>query len=383
MTDPAAPARRYPAQFLDGWSLAEQQVLVEVTPQALRITDARGQARATWDAQGLRSDAMQEGGVLHVTHGSAEHETLVVRDPELEQLVLAMCSAVTALPGGKNRARFVAISLASLVALGAGLYFGMPIVAHVVAEHIPLEQERALGAQVETFLDFTRCDDDSAQAALSTLAKALARAPSERYEVRIMDSDMTNAFALPGGIVVMTTGLLHKADDETEVAGVLAHELEHVTQRHVLAGFIRDAILSAAWALTMGDYAGLMVIDPSTAYRVANLEFSRADEQAADAGAVLRLHGAGLTHKGLVRFFERIEKDSDSEDGPEWLSTHPSTEARIARLERQPDVAVPARVLDAEQMLALKRACLGSSGAGDGQWDDPDAGVRGSEDAVP
>lgn len=368
--DPAPPAApRFRAQFLDGWSLAEAPVVVEALNGALLITSVAGKALGTWDAAGLSSDAMQEGGVLHVMHTSAPQETLVVRDPELERLVLAMCTNVSALPGGAKRLRFITGLLGSLIALGAGMYYGAPLAARFVAKRIPLEQERVLGAQVETFLEFSRCADESAEDALEQLARALASGPSELYEVRLMDSEVPNAFALPGGIVIMTTGLLKKADDETEIAGVLAHEIEHVTQRHVLAGFLRDAVLSGMWALTMGDYAGLLVIDPTTAYRIANLEFSRSDELEADAGAVLRLHRAGITHKGLIKFFDKIRSDADGGDGPEWLSTHPATESRIAKLKDLRDVAKPVRVLDDEQLAALKHACEGSTGADDNAQD--------------
>jgi len=387
MEEPRA-RRRYHAQFLDGWSLAEQQVLVEVVAgaqaSALRITDASGELKATWDAAGLHSDAMQEGGVLHVTHDTAPEATLVVRDPELERLVLAMCKRVVSLPGGKNRWRFIGLALAALLALGAGLYYGAPLAARFVARRIPLEQERVLGAQIEIMLDFSRCKDENAERALAALATKITHDASEVYETRLMDSEVPNAFALPGGIVIMTTGLLRLADDESEIAGVLAHEIEHVTQRHVLAGFLRDAVLSAVWALTMGDYAGLMVIDPTTAYRIANLEFSRSDEMEADAGAVARLHRAGLTHTGLKKFFERIKKEESTGDGPEWLSTHPSTDARIARLKDIQDVAAPVRVLDADQLAALKRACLGGDGAGDTSSGgvDADAGAPTSIEAT-
>lgn len=380
--EPAAHARRFQAQFLDGWSLAEQPVWVEVLEGGigLRILTPGERALGTWTAAGLSSDAMQEGGVLHVTHTSAPQETLVVRDPELERQVLAICKQVSSLPGGQRRVRFIALLLGGLGLLGAALYYGTPIAARFVARRIPLEQERVLGAQIETFLDFSKCSDDSAEAALKVLAKRLAHSPSEVYEVRLMDSEMPNAFALPGGIVVMTTGLLHKAEDETEVAGVLAHEIEHVTQRHVLAGVVRDAVLSGIWALTMGDYAGLMVIDPSTAYRIANLEFSRSDEQEADDGAVMRLHRAGITHKGMIRFFERVQKDVDMDEGPEWLSTHPATATRIAKLQGVADVANAKPALDDEQRAALKHACEGTPGAGDGRSDHTDPGLLGGGD---
>jgi len=191
---------------------------------------------------------------------------------------------------------------------------------------------------------------------------------------------MPNAFALPGGIVIMTTGLLSKADDEEEIAGVLAHEVEHVTQRHVLAGALRDAVLSGIWALTMGDYAGLLVIDPSTAYRIANLEFSRKDEQQADDGAVKRLHRAGMSHRGLLRFFERVQEDQGDGDGPEWLSTHPNTDARIARIRALTDIDEPVRVLSDEQLAALKHACTGADETEHMDGGVPDAGVDPTDD---
>jgi predicted Zn-dependent protease len=128
----------------------------------------------------------------------------------------------------------------------------------------------------------------------------------------------------------VTRGLLAEAESTDEIAGVLAHEIEHVTQRHVLAGFLRDAFLSGLWAVTAGDYAGMMVVDPSTAYRVASLEFSRDDEASADKGAVARLHQAGFDHAGLARFFERMIAVTDAT--PAWLSTHPSSKERVRAL---------------------------------------------------
>src|ERR1044071_7914498 len=102
--EPAAPAPRFQAQFLDGWSLAEQPVWVEVLDDvALRILTPGERVLGTWTAAGLSSDAMQEGGVLHVTHASVPQDTLVVRDPELERRVLAMCEQVSSLPGGAKR----------------------------------------------------------------------------------------------------------------------------------------------------------------------------------------------------------------------------------------------------------------------------------------
>jgi predicted Zn-dependent protease len=106
----------------------------------------------------------------------------------------------------------------------------------------------------------------------------------------------------------------------------------------------------------MGDYSGLLAIDPSTLYRIENLEFSRADEEAADEAAIVRLHRAGLSHSGLLRFFNKWKIGTDTA-APDWLSMHPSTARRISRPVRARDIAAPTPALDAAQSHALQHAC--------------------------
>jgi Zn-dependent protease with chaperone function len=322
MHDAAPTSERYAAQFLDGWSLAAVSVQVELSSAGLRIVDASGLERGLWTATGLSCDAMQQGGVMHVGHASAPQETLVVADPALAARVVGICESVIALPGGQHRTRFVVLCLAALLLLGAAAYYGMPLVAHFIAVRIPLEHERAFGSRVEAVLDLAGCQNAPAHVPLEKLEKRLLGADQkQQFEVKLIEAEEPNAFALPGGVIVVTSALLQEADSAGEVAGVLAHEIEHVVQRHVLTGLIRDALLSGLWAVSVGDYSGLLVVDPTTAYRVANLKFSRADETAADSGAVVRLHHAGLSHRGMLAFFERQQK-ALGVDGPSWLSTH-------------------------------------------------------------
>jgi predicted Zn-dependent protease len=354
--EPGAPAR-YSAQFLDGWSLAAVDVHVELFSSGVRVLDSTGREHGLWTATGLRCDAMQEGGVMHVTHGSAPQETLVVRDAALAERLVAICENVTALPGGRHRVRFAFLCIAALVALGTLAYLAMPQIAHFIAVRIPLEHERALGSRVEAVLDLAGCDSGPAHEALQKIEQRLLGPDTRQiFEVRLMKAEEPNAFALPGGVIVVTTGFLEEAESSDEVAGVLAHEIEHVVQRHVLTGLIRDALLSGLWAVSVGDYSGLLVVDPTTAYRVANLQFSRGDETAADRGAVSRLHQAGLSHRGMLAFFER-RQSALGIDGPSWLSTHPATSDRIASLRAAQDVRDPQPALSSAEFDALKSGC--------------------------
>jgi predicted Zn-dependent protease len=242
---------------------------------------------------------------------------------------LALCPKVQAVPGGKRRLRFALACLGLLTAIGSGIYLAIPGLSRLIAQRIPLAKERLGGGQLQ---------------------------------VRILRDPMPNAFALPGGIILVTDKLLADAESPDEVAGVLAHEIEHIAQRHVLAGVVRDTILTGLWSLTVGDYAGLLVLDPSTAYRIANLEFSREDEAAADAGALARLRRARIRQDGLASFFERLGKRYGGDTLPKWLSTHPSNRERVRVLRRAAPVADARPALSAADFELLQRGCDGAEG---------------------
>ncbi len=353
MSDESPAHTHHAAEFLDGWSLAPHTVRVEVNAGGLSVLAGDGRALATWSSDGLSCDAMQTG-VVHVSHRDAPHETLVVSDPALEARIYALRPAIEALPGGQRRLRYALICLALLAGLASVIYLSVPGLSRLIAARIPLAKERALGAQLEVVLDYNTCKRPRAQEPLTRL---ITRLGGQQFQVRIMRDAMPNAFALPGGIILVTDKLLADAESPEEVAGVLAHEIEHITQRHIMAGMVRDAILTGLWSVTVGDYAGLLVLDPSTAYHVANLEFSRGDEAAADAGALARLRRARIRHDGLASFFERISKRYGGDALPKWLSTHPSNSERIAKLRSAPELADATPALSPEDFALLKTGC--------------------------
>lgn len=345
------------ALFLDGVSAVARKVTVTLQPTQLSIVDEFGATLEVWAKERLHIDGLQEGNVLHVSKGEQGLQSLTVEGQAEVALIRGLYGARYDLPGGKRRERFIALTLAFVVGILVLAYFAITPLSRVIARAVPLEDERALGMQLEVFLSDMYCADPDAQSALLEIGERLSTASgmAEPVSIRILQSDVPNAFALPGGLIVVSTGLLHEAESEAEVAGVLGHELAHVTHRHVLAGFIRESLFAALWSFTVGDYAGLMVVDPTGAYRVANLGFSRDDEREADAGAVRILHRAGLQHAGLADFFERLADLSDLE--LEWLSTHPDSQERARALRELEDLPQSATLLSEAQWAALGKAC--------------------------
>ena len=248
------------------------------------------------------------------------------------------------------------VLIAGIVGFVGLVWLSITPISKAIALAIPLEYERALSGRVERAFAEYHCESAPAAEVLDGLVVRLAGPDHGLPSVHVLNLGLPNAFALPGGGVVLTRGLLETAESSDEVAGVLAHEIEHVAQRHVLTALIRGTLLSSLWAVTAGDYAGVLVIDPTTAFQLATQKFSREDEASADRGALLKLEHAGIRRQGIRDFFDRLAKAEG--DVPEWLSTHPpSSERADAAQEASADDADLQPALDQHQWDLLSNAC--------------------------
>lgn len=155
--------------------------------------------------------------------------------------------------------------------------------------------------------------------------------PNIPYTFQVVQDDNVNAFATMGGFVYITTGLLKTADNEAQLASVVAHEIGHITSRH-LAQQMRQAAISRGIVTAAG-------LDSSTAVNLG-LELaisrprSRKDELEADQKGLRMLAGAGYAQSGMIAFMEKL---LDKPSAPSFLSTHPATSDRIAAIERTID----------------------------------------------
>jgi predicted Zn-dependent protease len=161
------------------------------------------------------------------------------------------------------------------------------------------------------------------------------------YVINALDP---NAFAIPGGYIFVTTGLIVLADNEQEIAGVLSHEISHVTQRHVAQMIEKSKRLSIATlaAMVAGILAGRGGAGSQAAVAMANatagalaLKFTREMETDADQNGLHLLIKAGYDPNGMITFFNKLQKVSlaMAPNIPAYLLTHPATENRISLLE--------------------------------------------------
>jgi predicted Zn-dependent protease len=177
-------------------------------------------------------------------------------------------------------------------------------------------------------------------------ARLVARAPGPKYpySFTVADYREINAFALPGGPVWIHRGVMHAATNESQLAGVIAHEIAHIAQRHSADQLTKAALTNLGLGVIgalLGNSGGADTARIAARF-IANgafLKFSRNAELEADRVGLQMLTGAGWDGRGMVELFEIIRREADRDPGKVevLLSSHPSPRDRIAAL--QPEVA--------------------------------------------
>lgn len=221
----------------------------------------------------------------------------------------------------------VVVLLSVMIAI---LWAGIPVMTSALARAVPVSVEENLGkTTVDAMVPAAKREDDPALA--QTLERLVRAAPASPYKFYLIvaDDPMVNAFAAPGGYIVMCRGLLEKTRPE-EAAAVMAHEMQHVLGRHSLRALIRNVSLSAAISLATGDPTGAMVQVGGT---LSSLHYQRGDEWNADREGFRLLKAAGLDPNAMISMLETLDKiQGDMPQAIQYLSTHPLTKDRIARL---------------------------------------------------
>jgi len=212
-------------------------------------------------------------------------------------------------------------------------------IAGAAAARISLEQEVALGTQLFAAMQGPLALQDSGPAydAVRTIGERLTRGSRYAYRFHVATNPSVNAFAVPGGIVVVHTGLLQATKRPEELAGVVAHEVQHVELRHSLRGLVKQLGWRGLFVLMTGDFGSTLV--GTAALELTSLRFSRDTESEADNRGFDDLVEAGIDPGGMADFFTVMAAKSGGLTPSPFLSTHPASAAREAALRgREKDI---------------------------------------------
>ncbi len=271
---------------------------------------------------------------------------------------------------GASRRRW-ALGRTLLLAVLAGLVVGvgaLVVQARALAlGAVPFEWEAAVGeaAWEQHRATLTPVRDPALQAFVEdTARRLLATRPSRppyEFSFHVVRDPQVNAFAFPGGVVVVNTGLITAAGSPDEVAGVLAHELAHVLERHSLEAALDKVGVLVALGVFVD--AGASLLELQTALSLLDLKFSRDHEREADVVGLDMLREAGLDPEAMSRFFARLaEEGADLPGALALLSTHPTSRERADELTRRGRELPPVERVELvapERWAALQAAAQG------------------------
>jgi predicted Zn-dependent protease len=202
-------------------------------------------------------------------------------------------------------------------------------------ELLPPADEIAVGKKMKREIDKQVKLHPSAdvQAYVEKIGRSMARrvrSPVPLHFHVIDDDRQVNAFAIPGGDIYISSGMLKLANDDAELACVLGHEISHVTRRHVAQKLVQQVGLEALLGLALGDQPGILA---GLAAQVAGtgvlLKFSRDHEREADEYGLPLCNSAGYDPMGFVRMFEKIRRQGEAGAAAAFLQSHPLPSERI------------------------------------------------------
>ncbi len=241
----------------------------------------------------------------------------------------------------RNRRRAL-IWVAIALAVVAGLVMGArPLLRWTVSTFMPFSVDEQIGKAVFASMakPGTVVENKTVAEAIDRIVDRLephALLPDVEFHVEVVKNDLINAYALPGGSIVIFTGLIKNSGSAEEVAGVLAHEMAHVTLRHGMQMLAQSGAITIGVAALFGDVSGLTAAALELFTWQTMNNYSRGSENEADAEGFRMLQAAAIDPQGLPEFLLRLNKEvGDVPAALSWISTHPRIEDRVEAIKNQ------------------------------------------------
>ena len=358
VADSGAGAR--PAVYFDG--VTNRRHIVDLGFGADLSLLEGGVMVAAWPYDDLRAVDGAQGALRVKNISGLPLARLDIFDPGAQAEIAARARYLEIGRGGRaHTGRIVAWSLAAIVSIFLVVVYGMPLVANRLTPLIPLSFDRHLGAmadnQVRGIFGGQTCANAEGRAAFSKLVETVRQAShlDVPLQTEVLASSVPNAFALLGGKIYLLNGLLQKAQSTDELAGVVAHEMGHISHRDHTRMMIQRGGVSFLIGLLWGDITGsaAVIFVTRTMFEVS---YSREAEQNADAFAIEAMHALGRSPAPMGELLFRITGAERSRTIG-ILASHPLTEDRRELMRQQDRPATGPEILSDVEWQALKAIC--------------------------
>jgi predicted Zn-dependent protease len=330
----------FPGVFTNGTTLQRSRVDIKPDSTGLHLTGPEMQV--FWAHSAIRRSRVDLPDELVLKSGNAFHPDVLNIQPATDfiSVVKKVAPAAAYLPGKMStltKALLLAAFLILLTIIGliAGASWLLPKLAGFAARKVPYSVEQKISKPMLAALLKGEEIDTARTRSLNGFYRQMEVKHPYPVHLTVVSKPVINAFAIPGGEIVVYSGLLDRLDTPHMLVALLGHETGHVAGRHSLISLIRELAAKGLLLVILNDVNGLAAILLSRADMLQQLAYTRQLELAADRFSLTTLQRLGFSPDALVRLLEMLQKSaSTSAEAPEFLSTHPAPKTRISEIKK-------------------------------------------------
>ena len=328
--------------FYDGNSAKKNEIKVRIISNGIQIRYPNGD-QIFWQYSDIReSKELYSKNKTYIENILNPNQKLIVDDFDFFKRINEFFPDNKTFLNRKinnSSLRRIAVIGTVLILLFIPIFFKyiLPVSSGFIAKKIPISFEKNLSKPYFNMLvpKESSCNNDERFKEIESIFNMLTSSVDDSpydFNLHIIKSGIINAFALPGGDIVIYSKLIEKTTRPEQLAGVLAHEIQHITNQHGMESLIRDYSLSILISALTGNTNNTKTTLGFAKF-LGLMNYSRVNEKEADIKGIKLMKKAKLDPKGMVEFFEILKKNTgDIPNSLEYVSTHPQTSDRVREL---------------------------------------------------
>lgn len=329
--------------YLQGGQEQEATILFLKDKLSIGLRDEQGDPRVVyWPYHQIIRDNFWKRGISIVRSGTYPIQTIEVDTKEfadrLENIFKERERSWFSRMMNKNQWRLIRFFLVFFAIIISAYIWLLPFLADRLARRVPVSYEERLGDVIYNALQPTFTIDAEKTAYINDFFRELQIPSKYNIRITVVKENMANAFAMPGGNIVVYDKILFEMEDYEELAALLSHEFTHVNERHTTRALFRQQASSLLTSIIFGDVGTIGNVIARNADGLKSLDYSRRLEKDADTKGLHILSERKIDGNGFVRLFELLKKETEKagEQPAEWISSHPDLEKRISYTKSDP-----------------------------------------------
>ncbi|MCS6819757.1 MAG: M48 family metallopeptidase [Chitinophagales bacterium] len=334
----------FKVKYYDGKTSKAWDAKVTLCPDALEIKAdyENGVLRKSWQVNKIRHSGIDVSKKVLLKYGNYPSEYIEADDPDFADALVRLYPRTFGRDSysfflSKGLLGLFVIIIISIVVLAAAYFYALPWVADRAALLIPIEYEKNFGSKVkENFISGAKVLEKESEI-LNNFFAALHVDSKMPIHITVIQRDEVNAFALPGGEIVVFSKILEDMEKPEALAALLGHEYAHIHYRHSMRTLFKSLAGYLFISVLFNDVSGIAAVLIENANNLRNLCFSRSFEREADMFALALLKKNKIDPNGAIALFSQLDEvaGGTTDHIPEFISTHPLTKERIKYMKEE------------------------------------------------